>query len=103
MRREFAAIMVGCGAMSAEWIRSAQELGIQISALVDLNPELARMRAAEFRLEGSLFSNLDEAIGKVRAQMLFDGTVPAAHAEIDQKGLVNGLHVLEEKPLATNL
>src|SRR5580692_10504733 len=103
MSRKLEAILVGCGAMSAEWIRSAQELGIQISALVDLNPELARLRAAEFQLDGPLFSNLDEAIDTVRAEMLFDCTIPAAHAEIDQKALVNGLHVLEEKPLATNL
>jgi predicted dehydrogenase len=103
MPRKFEAILVGCGAMSAEWIRSAKELGIQISALVDLNPGLARSRAAEFHLDSPLFSNLDEAIERVRAELLFDCTVPAAHAEIDQKALVNGLHVLEEKPLATNL
>src|SRR5580693_8273789 len=104
MSRKLEAILVGCGAMSAEWIRSARELGIQISALVDLNPGLARSRAAEFHLDGPLFfSNLDEAIDTTRAQMLFDCTIPAAHAEIDQKALVNGLHVLEEKPLATNL
>jgi predicted dehydrogenase len=103
MRRKLEAILVGCGAMSAEWIRSAKELGIQISALVDLNPELARLRAAEFHLNGPIFSNLDEAIDKVRAQMLFDCTVPLVHAEIDQKALSNGLHVLEEKPLATTL
>jgi predicted dehydrogenase len=104
MPRKLEAILVGCGAMSAEWIRSAKELGIQISALVDLNPGLARSRAAEFHLDGPLFfSNLDEAIDTTRAQMLFDCTIPAAHAEIDQKALVNGLHVLEEKPLATNL
>src|ERR1700750_1721659 len=35
--------------------------------------------------------------------MLFDCTIPAAHAEIDSKGLMNGLHVLEEKPLAMSL
>jgi hypothetical protein len=46
MPRKLEAILVGCGAMSAEWIRSAKELGIQISALVDLDPELARLRAA---------------------------------------------------------
>jgi predicted dehydrogenase len=103
MRREFAAIMVGCGAMSAEWIRSAQEIGIQISALVDLNLELARARATEFQLEADLFDNLDDAIRKVRPQMLFDCTIPAAHFEVSSKGLMNGLHVLEEKPLAINL
>jgi predicted dehydrogenase len=103
MPSKFAAIMVGCGAMSAEWIRSAKEIGIQISALVDLNLELARTRASEFQLEAGLFENLDDALQKVRAQMLFDCTVPAAHAEVDTKALMNGLHVLEEKPLALSL
>jgi predicted dehydrogenase len=103
MPSKFEAIMVGCGAMSAEWIRSAKELGIQISALVDLNLESARARASEFQLDAGLFNNLDDAIRKAPAQMLFDCTVPAAHVEVDSKGLTNGLHVLEEKPLATNL
>ncbi len=103
MPSKFAAIMVGCGAMSAEWLRSAKEIGIEISALVDLNLELARGRASEFELKAKLFDDLDEAIRTVQAQMLFDCTVPAAHIEVDSKGLLNGLHVLEEKPLAISL
>lgn len=103
MPSKFAAIMVGCGAMSPEWIRSAKEIGIEISALVDLNVEFARARASEFQLEAGLFDNLDEAIRNVQAQLLFDCTVPAAHAEVASKGLMNGLHVLTEKPLAMSL
>jgi predicted dehydrogenase len=103
MPSNFSAIMVGCGAMSGEWIRSAHEIGIEVSALVDLNLEFARARASEFQLEAGLFDNLDEAIRKVRADMLFDCTIPAAHTEVDTKGLMNGLHVLVEKPLAMNL
>jgi predicted dehydrogenase len=103
MPSKFAAIMVGCGAMSAEWIRSAKEIGIEISALVDLNLDFARARASEFQLEAGLFDNLDQAIRNVQAQLLFDCTIPAAHAEVDAKGLMNGLHVLSEKPLAMSL
>src|ERR1700729_1735796 len=103
MPSNFSAIMVGCGAMSAEWIRSAKEIGIEFSAMVDLNVELARARASEFQLEPGLFDNLDDAIRKVRADMLFDCTIPAADFEVDTKGLMNGLHVLEEKPLAMSL
>jgi len=95
--------MVGCGAMSAEWLRSAKELGVEISALVDLNADVARSRAAEFQLDSRVFDNLDKAIRTVDAQLLFDCTIPAAHAEIDEKALADGLHVLVEKPLATTL
>jgi predicted dehydrogenase len=103
MPNKFAAIMVGCGAMSAEWLRSARELGVEISALVDLNVDMARSRASEFQLDAPIFDNLDEAIRTADAQLLFDCTIPAAHAEIDENALANGLHVLVEKPLATTL
>lgn len=95
--------MVGCGAMSAEWLRSAKELGVEIAALVDLNIDMARSRATEFQIDSPVFDCLDEAIAGAGAELLFDCTIPAAHAEIDEKALANGLHVLVEKPLATTL
>jgi predicted dehydrogenase len=103
MSKALSAIMVGCGAMSAEWLRSAKELGIEIAGLVDLNIEAARLRAAEFQLQAPIFDNMDAAIRDNRAQMLFDCTIPAAHAAVDEKALMNDLHVLVEKPLAMTL
>jgi predicted dehydrogenase len=103
MAKQLQAIMVGCGAMSSEWIKSAQELGVQIVSLVDLNPESAQKQAAAFQLKALIFDNLHEAIERSSAQLLFDCTIPAAHFEVNLKGLSNGLHILEEKPLATSL
>src|SRR4029077_13149758 len=64
MAKQLQAIIVGCGTMSSEWIRSAKELGFQITSLVDLNPESARRQAAAFQLEALIFDNLSEAIEK---------------------------------------
>ena len=104
MAKQLQAIIVGCGTMSSEWIRSAKELGVQITSLVDLNPESARRQAAAFQLDEALiFENLSEAIERSPAQLLFDCTIPASHLDVDLKALSHGLQVLEEKPLAPDL
>jgi predicted dehydrogenase len=94
------AIHVGCGAMSPNWLRPAAELGVQIGALVDLDEKNARLRAQEFNLDVPIFSNVRTAVDKVRADVLFDCTIPAAHKEVSSAAMAAGLHVLEEKPLA---
>ena len=93
------AILVGCGAMSAEWIRCSAELQIELSALVDINPAAAKQRATEFGLAVPVFDDFREAIRSVSADALFDCTIPAAHKEVSSAALGAGLHVLEEKPL----
>jgi predicted dehydrogenase len=97
------AILVGCGAMSAEWIRCAKELKIELSALVDVNPGAAKQRATEFGLTAPIFDDFREAIRSVSANALFDCTIPSAHREVSSAALGAGLHVLEEKPLALTL
>ena len=62
--------MVGCGAMSAEWLRSAKELGVEIAALVDLNIDMARSRATEFQIDSPVYDCLDEAIAGADAESL---------------------------------
>jgi predicted dehydrogenase len=93
-------IHVGCGAMSPNWLRPANELGVQIRALVDIDEKNARLRAEEFNLDVPVYTDLKTAIREVPADALFDCTIPAAHKEVSSTALAAGLHVLEEKPLA---
>jgi predicted dehydrogenase len=94
------AILVGCGAMSREWLRSAAELGLQVGALVDIEEKNAQLRAQEFNLDVPIHTDLKTAISEAQADVLFDCTIPAAHKEVSSTALAAGLHVLEEKPLA---
>jgi predicted dehydrogenase len=94
------AILVGCGAMSAEWLRAASELGVQIVALVDIDQRNAEKRRADFHLSAPIFSDFQESLRRISADAVFDCTIPAAHKEVTGAALGAGLHVLEEKPLA---
>jgi predicted dehydrogenase len=100
MDRPLNAIMVGCGAMSGEWLRAANELGVQIVGLVDIDRPNAEKRRAEFNLAAPIFSDFRESFRQVSAEAVFDCTIPAVHKEVSGSALVAGFHVLEEKPLA---
>jgi predicted dehydrogenase len=89
--------------MSGEWIQSAQELGVELVALVDIYPNAAQERAREFSLSAKTYTSLETALHEVAAEVLFDCTVPAAHPEVSAAAMRAGLHVLEEKPLALSL
>ena len=97
------AILVGCGAMSGEWLQAASELEVQIVALVDLDQRIAEKRRSEFNLSASIHSDFQETFRSVAADAVFDCTIPAAHREVSGAALAAGLHVLEEKPLALTI
>jgi predicted dehydrogenase len=100
MSRTINAILVGCGAMSGEWLRAAVELNVQVVALVDLDQRNAEKRRDEFNLSVPIYSDFRETFRSVPADVVFDCTIPAAHQEVSGAALAAGLHVLEEKPLA---
>jgi predicted dehydrogenase len=98
--RPIEAILVGCGAMSGEWLRAASELNVQIVALVDIDRRNAEKRRDEFNLSAPIYTDFRETFGRVAADAVFDCTIPASHKEISGAALAAGFHVLEEKPLA---
>ena len=101
--RSIHAILVGCGAMSGEWLRAANELNVKIVALVDIDRRTAEKRREEFNLTAPVYSDFQETFRSVSADAVFDCTVPAVHKEVSSAALATGYHVLEEKPLALTI
>jgi predicted dehydrogenase len=98
------AIVVGCGAMSAAWLRAAAEIeGLEIVGLADLDRERAVQRAAEFGLDPIIETDARALIERAKPDLVFDIVVPEARRAIVLGALARGRHVLSEKPLADTL
>ncbi len=98
-------IIVGCGGMSAAWLKSAAELpDLEIVGLVDIRREAAERRAAEFGLtEAFISTSVTEALQHTHPDGVFDCTVPEAHMAVTLEALAHGCHVFGEKPLSTSM
>jgi predicted dehydrogenase len=105
VQTEIKAVLVGCGGMSQAWLGPAMKVeGLSIVGLVDINPQAAARRAAEYGLgESVVYPTLAEALQKARPSVVFDVTVPAAHKNVTLEALAAGCHVLGEKPMSDSL
>jgi len=105
MEQEVRAILVGCGGMSHAWLSAAREIpNLRIVGLVDLKEEAAQRRAAEFGLADALIdTDLEAVLRRATPDVVFDCTVPEAHAPVTLQALAHGCHVLGEKPMADSL
>ena len=103
------ALLVGCGAMATAWADAVQKNEllrgrVELAGLVDPDPVAAKKLAADHGLSDlPVFSNMDDALGQVQAEIVFDVTPPEARADIVRKAIISGCHVLSEKPMAANM
>mgnify|MGYP000935842488 CR=1 FL=1 len=105
MPQPITAVFAGCGAISRAWLKAIQTMpDIKIVGFVDLYPETARERAAEFGwTEAAIGSDLAAMIEATHPDCVFDCTVPEAHVDVTLTALAHGCHVLGEKPLANSM
>jgi predicted dehydrogenase len=98
-------VHTGCGSMSAAWLGSAAHIaGLEIVGLVDLDEKRAAARRDQFQLAtAELDTDLTRLLRRLQPDIVFDCTVPQAHATVTLTALRHGCHVLGEKPLAPSL
>jgi predicted dehydrogenase len=99
------AVLVGCGGISRAWLRPILEMPeVELVALVDIRREAAQRLAEEFGLQGvATGTDLERMLEQTSPDVVFNCTVPEAHAAVTLTALRHGCHVLGEKPLADSL
>lgn len=105
MTNHLTAVLVGCGGISAAWLKAVKDIPeLEIVGLVDLVEDNARKRAQEFDLPQAMTgADLDPVLDATHPQIVFDCTVPEAHLPTTLNALGRGCHVLGEKPLADSM
>src|SRR5665213_2514529 len=93
--------LIGCGKIcDAYFLGSKRYEIIEIVACADLDPARARAKAGEHAIPKAC--TVDELLADPAIEMVLNLTIPAAHAEINERALRAGKHVYAEKPFALN-
>lgn len=97
----FKCILTGLGNRGLFWLGEVNRHP-RCEAVGFVEPgEAQRARAIERGVRGDMiFSSLDEAVRKVKADFVLDVTPPHVHHHVAATAFAAGLHVLGEKPLS---
>ncbi len=103
--RPLTAVLVGCGGISRAWLEAVRSIpGLTMAGFVDINPDAARTRAAEYGwTEAMIGAELEPVLAQTQPDIVFDCAVPEAHLPVTLTALAQGCHVLGEKPLAASM
>lgn len=93
--------VVGCGAISAAYLRTAAQLPVlDITSVADLDMDRARARADEFSIARAC--SVEKLLADPEIEVVLNLTVPKAHAPVALQALRSGKHTFAEKPLAVD-
>ncbi|GAA5193883.1 Gfo/Idh/MocA family oxidoreductase [Rugosimonospora acidiphila] len=93
--------IVGCGAISGQYLRTIDRLsGLCLSAVADL--DAARAGAVADSHPGVRALGVGELVADPEVDVVVNLTVPVAHADVSLRAIAAGKDVYSEKPLAAD-
>ncbi|BCH20853.1 Gfo/Idh/MocA family protein [Mesorhizobium sp. L-8-3] len=93
--------VIGCGNISAAYFGLAPLFrGIEMRACADIDIDVARARAKEFKLRAE---TVDDLLRADDIDIVVNLTVPAVHYEVSRQILDAGKHVYSEKPFVLSV
>jgi predicted dehydrogenase len=93
--------VIGAGVISNIYLKNCTgmfEHILEVKAVADVVPELAKKRAEEFNIPNVY--TVDELLNDPEIEIVVNLTSPVAHAPINLRALEAGKHVYTEKPFA---
>jgi predicted dehydrogenase len=91
--------IIGMGYIGVSHIEAIRRIGFaEVSAVADVNAELAKRKAFEFSIPGC-YETVDELLADEKIQVVHNCTPNHLHAEINRKIILAGKHCFSEKPL----
>lgn len=92
--------VIGCGQISSIYLQNCTQVFdiLDVVAVADLLPELARQRAEEYKIPQ--VCTVEELLAHPDVDIILDLTSPQAHAALNKQILQAGKHVYTEKPFA---
>lgn len=100
----FRIVLVGCGGMARSWVQYVMKrTDVEIVGVVDINEKAAIDFVQKQKLSCPVFTDLQLAIHAVKANLVLDITIPAAHKQVTITALKAGCDVLGEKPMAASM
>ncbi|MEJ0011216.1 MAG: Gfo/Idh/MocA family oxidoreductase [Bauldia sp.] len=92
--------IIGCGNISEAYLRLAPRFSnVEIVAVADIVPEVAKKRAEQFSVKALTPDNL---LKEKDIEVVVNLTIPAVHYDITKSILTADKHAYTEKPLALN-
>ena len=97
-------VIVGCGAIADRWARVLiADPRVRIVGLVDPQLDRAEQLAERRCPKAELATTMQQVLAAAAVDVVVNLTPPEAHAAVSREALLSGMHVLTEKPLATQL
>jgi len=97
MSKDYGVGIIGCGNISAAYLRLAPLFkGLEVRAVADINQDAAKARAEEFNTSAQ---TVDEMLANSEIDVVVNLTIPDVHYKISKDIVSAGKHAYSEKPL----
>ncbi|MFM8336730.1 MAG: Gfo/Idh/MocA family protein [Opitutaceae bacterium] len=95
--------LVGCGGISEYHLRAYRAMGLEVTALCDVDPARAERRRAGFYPDAAVFTDHRELLRRSDVEVMDIALHPAERVRVIEDVLRSRRHVLSQKPFVLDL